>query len=76
NGRAEDALNQLKLIAKRSDLDYYQRTRVEALIEQMTPIVLELRRRNIKPADQGKFAQRFSMCGSNACSGASSLRNN
>jgi beta-barrel assembly-enhancing protease len=76
NGRAEDALNQLKLISKRSDLDYYQRTRVEALIEQMTPAVLELRRRNIKPSDQGKFASGFSACISSACSAASSLRNN
>ncbi len=56
NGRAEDALNQLKQIAKRSDLDYYQRTRVEALIAEMTPLVLDLRRHKISPADQGKFA--------------------
>lgn len=56
NGRAEDALNQLKDIAKRGDLNYYQRTRVEALIAQMTPLVLDLRRHKIKPEDQGKFA--------------------
>ncbi len=56
NGHAEDALNQLKDIAKRVDLNYYQRTRVEALIAQMTPLVLDLRRHKIKPADQGKFA--------------------
>jgi predicted Zn-dependent protease len=56
NGRAEDALNQLKEIAKRSDLNYYQRTRAEALIAQMTPLVLDLRRHKIKPEDQGKFA--------------------
>ena len=55
NGRAEDALNQLRDLTKRKDLDYYQRTRIEARIEEMTPIVLELRRRKIKPADQGKF---------------------
>jgi predicted Zn-dependent protease len=56
NGRAEDALNQLKDIAKRSDLDYYQRTRVEALIADMTPLVLDYRRHKIRPEDQGKFA--------------------
>ena len=56
NGRAEDALNQLKDISKRGDLNYYQRTRVEALIAQMTPLVLDLRRHKIKPADQGKFS--------------------
>ncbi len=76
NGRAEDALNQLKQIAKRSDLDYYQRTRVEALIAQMTPIVLDLRRHHIKPEDQGKLAAtnlaqpRFQVCVANGCNKA------
>ncbi len=46
----------MKDIAKRGDLNYYQRTRVEALIAQMTPLVLDLRRHKIKPEDQGKFA--------------------
>jgi predicted Zn-dependent protease len=55
NGRAEDALNQLKLLTKRNDLDYYQRTRIEARIAEMTPAVLELRRRKIKPSDQGQL---------------------
>lgn len=76
NGRAEDALNQLKLIAKRSDLDYYQRTRVEALIAQMTPVVLDLRRHKIKPEDQGKFAPAVSACASKVCATLSSGRNN
>jgi len=81
NGRAEDAYNQLKDISKRSDLDYYQRTRVEALIEQMTPIVLDLRRRRIKPEDQGKLVddhrrQGISLCVSAACDMPSSGRNN
>ncbi|MGH8324278.1 MAG: hypothetical protein ACRETD_10850 [Steroidobacteraceae bacterium] len=58
NGRAEDALNQLKELAKRSDLDYYQRARIEARIAQITPDVLELRRRKIRPEDQGKFTLR------------------
>ncbi|HSN00570.1 MAG TPA: M48 family metalloprotease [Rudaea sp.] len=56
NGRAEDALNQLKDLTKRSDLDYYQRARIEARIAEITPVVLELRRRKIKPEDQGKLA--------------------
>jgi predicted Zn-dependent protease len=60
NGRAEDALNQLKELAKRRDLDYYQRARIDARIAEMTPVVLELRRRKIKPADQGKFGQAVS----------------
>lgn len=46
NGRSEDALNQLERLLKNEDLDYYQRTRVEARIAQMTPLVLELRKRS------------------------------
>jgi predicted Zn-dependent protease len=76
NGRAEDALNQLTDLTKRADLDYYQRKRIEALIEQMTPIVLDLRRHKIKPADQGKFGSGFSTCFSAACDAPSSARNN
>jgi predicted Zn-dependent protease len=80
NGRAEDAFNQLKDIARRTDLDYYQRKRVEALIEQMTPIVLDLRRRKVKPADQGKLRDDsqtgFSLCLSAACDLPSLPRNN
>ena len=49
NGRSEDALNQLERLLKNEDLDYYQRTRVEARIAQMTPLVLELRKRNNRP---------------------------
>jgi predicted Zn-dependent protease len=71
NGRAEDALNQLNDLTKRTDLDYYQRKRIEALIEQMTPLVLDLRRHKIKPADQGKFESGFSACFSAACAGPS-----
>ncbi len=74
NGRAEDALNQLKDLLKRSDLDYYQRSRIEARISEFTPIVLELRRRKIKPADQGKLA--VSACVTATCSALSSGRNN
>lgn len=76
NGRAEDALNQLNDLTKRTDLDYYQRKRIEALIEQMTPIVLDLRRHKIKPEDQGKFESGFSACFSAACASVSPSRNN
>ena len=73
NGRAEDALNQLKQIAKRGDLNYYQRTRVEALIAQMTPLVLDMRRHKIRPEDQGKLAAtgtpQVSFCVADKCNG-------
>ena len=76
NGRAEDALNQLKQLLKRNDLDYYQRSRIEARIEEFTPIVLELRRRKIKPADQGKLGLTDSACSAVTCVHVSSARNN
>jgi beta-barrel assembly-enhancing protease len=76
NGRAEDALNQLKDLLKRNDLDYYQRSRIEARISEFTPVVLELRRRKIKPGDQGKFGAAVSACISTTCDALSSARNN
>ena len=45
NGRAEDALNQLKALASKEKLTYYQRARVDARITAMTPIVLDIRKR-------------------------------
>jgi predicted Zn-dependent protease len=45
NGRAEDALNQLKALASKENLNYYQRARVDARITAMTPIVLDIRKR-------------------------------
>jgi predicted Zn-dependent protease len=45
NGHAEDALNQLKTLAKQPNLTFYQRSRVDARITQLTPEVLALRKR-------------------------------
>ncbi len=76
NGHAEDALNQLRDLAKRKDLDYYQRARVDARITEFTPVVLELRRRGTRPADQGRIADGgFSCAGSGPCASLSSRRN-
>jgi predicted Zn-dependent protease len=47
NGHAEDALQQLKTLAKQSDLTFYQRSRVDARITQLTPEVLALRKRGM-----------------------------
>lgn len=44
-GHAEDALNQLKTLSKQTDLSYYQRSRIDARITELTPTVLELRKR-------------------------------
>jgi predicted Zn-dependent protease len=51
NGRAEDALNQLTALLKRNDLAYIQRARIEARIAAITPEVLDMRRRKIRPQD-------------------------
>lgn len=76
NGRLEDAMNQLRALTERRDLDYYQRARIEARIAEVTPYVLELRRRGIKPRDQGYMAPAFSCQDSNSCASMSSRRNN
>ena len=57
-GRPEDALNQLTRLKQRDDLDYYQRARIDARIAAITPTVLELRRRGLRPEDQQNGAQR------------------
>lgn len=45
NGHAEDALNQLKSLSKQPGLTFYQRSRVDARIAELTPQVLALRKR-------------------------------
>ena len=51
SGRAEDALNQLVRLKEQNELDYVQRARIDARIAEMTPIVLELRKRGIRPGE-------------------------
>ena len=46
NGRADDALSQLERLRKDPDLDFYQRSRIDARIAAITPDALELRRQN------------------------------
>jgi len=51
NGHAEDALNQLKTLSKQPNLTFYQRSRVDARITQLTPEVLALRKRSTPDVD-------------------------
>lgn len=51
NGRAEDALNQLEALKRRDDLDYYERARIEARIEEFKPVVLEMHKQGVRPGD-------------------------
>lgn len=51
NGRPEQALVQLNTLKKRDDVDYYARTRIDARIATITPVVLELLRQGIRDED-------------------------
>jgi predicted Zn-dependent protease len=53
SGHAADALDQLHRLLKRPDLDYYSRAQVDARIAQITPIVLEIRRRHLDQDQNG-----------------------
>ena len=53
SGHASDALEQLQRLLTRKDLNSSQRARIQARIDYIMPIVLELRRRGIKPEQQG-----------------------
>ena len=60
-GHAEDALNQLKALAKESDLTYYQRSRIDARITRLTPAVLALRKRGA-PEEPSSLMPAFTCC--------------
>jgi predicted Zn-dependent protease len=53
SGHAADALDQLHRLLKRTDLDYYSRAQIDARIAQVTPIVLEIRRRHLDQDQDG-----------------------
>ncbi|HEU4663879.1 MAG TPA: M48 family metalloprotease [Dokdonella sp.] len=62
SGHAEDALNQLKALSKQADLSYYQRSRIDARIAELTPAVLALRKHS-SPSEPGSLAVAgFSCC--------------
>ncbi|HUA79131.1 MAG TPA: M48 family metalloprotease [Dyella sp.] len=51
SGRPFDAMEQLKSLLKRNDLDYYARARIQAHIAELTPLVMELRKRRVSTDD-------------------------
>ncbi|GLQ88715.1 M48 family metalloprotease [Dyella flagellata] len=51
SGRPFDAMEQLKTLLKRNDLDYYARARIQAHIADLTPLVMELRKRRVSTED-------------------------
>lgn len=51
SGRPFDAMEQLKRLLQRPDLDFYSRARIQARINDLTPLVMELRKRKIQTDD-------------------------
>lgn len=51
SGRPFDALEQLQRLLKRPDLSYYARARIQGRIAELTPLVMELRKRKIATPD-------------------------
>ncbi|HEX5960126.1 MAG TPA: M48 family metalloprotease [Rhodanobacteraceae bacterium] len=78
SGHAADALDQLHRLLQRNDLDYYTRAQIDARIAQITPIVLEIRRRHLDRDNDNNSLQdgsssgrqtgfRFGACADTAC---------
>lgn len=73
SGQAIAALDQLQRLLKRDDLDYYTRAQINARIAQITPIVLEIRRRHLDRDDDGNgdsLIESTPRMGFNVCAGA------
>ncbi|HWT15452.1 MAG TPA: M48 family metalloprotease [Patescibacteria group bacterium] len=51
-GRPYDAMEQLKRLLERPGVDYYQRARVEARVEELKPYMAELERQRVRKDDQ------------------------
>jgi predicted Zn-dependent protease len=73
-GRPFDAMEQLQRLLKRQDLDYYQRSRIQARISDLTPLVLELRKRRVQTDDNPdgrsqQLQQKDKACAGQLCFG-------
>jgi len=72
SGRPFDAMEQLKRLLKRDDLDYYARARIQGRITELTPLLLELRKRKIETRDNPDGRQQlqpFGSCAGSLCFG-------
>ncbi|MEO6801111.1 MAG: M48 family metalloprotease [Rhodanobacter sp.] len=71
SGRPFDAMEQLKRLLKRDDLDYYARARIQARITELTPLLMELRKRRIQTTDNpsGQQLQSNVECRARLCFG-------
>src|SRR6185437_1945200 len=69
SGRPFDAMEQLKNLLKRDDLSYYARARIQARIAELTPLVLELRKRKIETPDNPATRNGSQQLGNERCAG-------
>jgi predicted Zn-dependent protease len=69
SGRPFDAMEQLKGLLKRPDLDYYARARIQARINDLTPLVMELRKRRVQTDDNPDGRSQQPLQGGSACQG-------
>jgi predicted Zn-dependent protease len=69
SGRPFDAMEQLKRLLKRQDLDYYARARIQARIADLTPLVMELRKRRVQTEDNPDGRTQQLQQPNQACSG-------
>ena len=69
SGRPFDAMEQLKALLKRNDLDYYSRARIQAHIAEITPLVMELRKRRVSTDDNPDGTNQTQQQLGNGCSG-------
>jgi predicted Zn-dependent protease len=51
SGRPFDAMQQFRRMLRRPDLNYYQRARINAHIAELTPLLMELRKRHVQTPD-------------------------
>jgi predicted Zn-dependent protease len=75
SGRPFDALEQLKRLLKRNDLDYYARARIQGRLIELTPLVMELHKRKIQTDDNPDGHQQLQNgpCSGRLCFGIDAL---
>lgn len=71
-GALEDSLAQLQNLIRRTDLSFYERSRVDALMAEITPIVLEIRERENRTGPEPNRQARASIA--DAFSAGASVR--
>ncbi len=69
SGRPFDAMEQLKRLLQRPDLDYYARARIQARISDLTPLVMELRKRRVQTDDNPDGRSQQPLQNGGACQG-------